>query len=211
MRAWVLLFLGLCVACAKTTSGEQSEVLGVSVREASISLKSGAIGAENKKDATYVLADVENTTKEDRLVAIEGALLDGAGQPVGALVGGEVRVPAGGARAFAVIAEGVQPGAVAARLRVHHATVADYPESLAVAGIRMDAVGEFQVATAEIRNPTQRDAMASVIAAYYDDAGRVISRPFVVLAIAAGGMRPVRFEGPKGAARADIFVGDVTF
>jgi hypothetical protein len=209
MSRWALCVLLL--ACSRPAKEESREVPGIVVDDTSITVRAGLIGAENKKQATYALADVENQTKEDRLVAIEGHLVGPGQEDYGRLVGGEIRVPAGGVRAFAVIADDERPGATGAKLRVHHATVVDYPESVLVVGAKQDAVGEFQVATAEIRNTTEKDAMASVIAAYYDDAGRVISRPFVIIAIPAKGMRPVRFEGAKTAARSSIFVGDVTF
>ena len=199
------------VACERGATPAGPDVPGIEVRASSVTLKRGQIGVEASHEASYVFVDVGNATPEDRLVAVEGVLVDAAGKEGGRVVGGELRIPAGTSRAFALIADRVDETAVGAKVRLHHATVVTYPDEVVIAGEQLTPVGELQIATAEAVNHSEKDAIASVIAAFYDADGKVIARPFVVVAVKAGGSRPLRFEGPKSSARATVFVGEITY
>jgi hypothetical protein len=208
-RGWLALLA--LAACDRGAPPAAADVPGIEVRAHSVTLKRGKIGVEDPREATYVFVDVGNATQADRLVAVEGVLLDASGTAGGRVVGGELRIPAGASRAFALMADGVDESAVGAKIRLHHATVVDYPDQVVIANEKLTPVGEFQVATAEAVNRTEKDAMASVMAAFYDADGKVLARPFVVLAVKAGGTRALRFEGPKSSTRATVFIGELTY
>jgi hypothetical protein len=71
--------------------------------------------------------------------------------------------------------------------------------------------GEAFVAAGYLRNHEQHQASAVAVATFYASDGKILARPFAILKVPPGKRWPVRFEGPKDAAEASLFVGEVVF
>jgi hypothetical protein len=171
----------------------------------------GPIGAETQVPGTYVLVDVTNGSRSDRLITLSGTLVDEAGQPLAKLGAEELRVPAGAARTFALVAEKPSPTAGRATFAVEHAVELDYAPAVVLEQEQFKP-GHLPVIAATVRNTVERDATAVVAATFYADGGRILSRPFTVVPLPANASRPVRFEGPgPAAARAVVFVQQVAY
>jgi hypothetical protein len=99
---------------------------------------------------------------------------------------------------------------VRARFTVENAVAVDYPAPIVVERQEV-AHAELTAAAAVVRNTVEREATCVVAAAFHDAAGRLLARPFTVVPLAPSASRPVRFEGPREAVRAEIFVGQVAF
>lgn len=201
----------LALACTPSVSrraGDDPNTVQVDGERAV--LKTGPVGASKPSDATYVLVDVANRSPTDRLVTIGGALLDEGGAEVGALQADELRVPANLSRVFALSTTQSVPAARRARFTVHNALAVDYPPQVVVEGEQVSH-GDLTVVAATVKNAIDRDVTAVVAAAFHAADGTILARPFTIVPLAPGTSRPVRFEGPKEAARAEVFVGQVAF
>jgi hypothetical protein len=62
-----------------------------------------------------------------------------------------------------------------------------------------------------LKNDADRNGNVMVIATFYGDDGRPMTRPFSVLWIRAKGDQPIQFVGPPGSTRGTIFIGDTAF
>jgi hypothetical protein len=197
------------VACAKSTPPPDDNPAAAVVLEERTAVKTGPIGTSDPVAASYALVDVKNTSTSDRLVTVEGQLVAG-GKDVAALGADELRIPAGGTRTFALVADHAAPEAAGARLKVVAAVAVGYPPQIELTG-EQQKKGDLLVATATARNVVDRTASVVFACTFYDAAGKILSRPFTVAEIPAGATQPLRFEGPKEAQRAVIFVGQVAF
>jgi hypothetical protein len=56
-----------------------------------------------------------------------------------------------------------------------------------------------------------RDGSAVVVASFHGADGKILARPFSPVELNANQSRVVRFEGPKDAAAATIFVGEIAY
>jgi hypothetical protein len=180
------------------------------VREAGAVLRTGPVGADHPAEATYVYVDVQNDSNVDRLVTLSGDLLDEGGRAAAPLPPDEIRVPAHAARTFALVASKAVPEAKRARFHVGNAVAVDYPPQVAIEDFKLTR-GDLAVATATAKNTIDKEMSAVVAATFYDPSGRILARPFVVVPLPVGGTRQLRFEGPRDAATATIFVGQMAF
>jgi hypothetical protein len=197
------------LACSKPEKVDDQPAAAVVVDD-SVAIKRGAIGPEGEAESSYVLVDVRNDSKVDRLVAVDGALVDGGGKPVARLGVDELRIPAGGTRAYALVADQLARGAERAAVKVESAIAVGYPPQIELSD-RQEKRGDLLVATAVARNAVDRTASVVLACSYHDAAGKLLARPFTVAEIPPGATQSLRFEGPKEAARAEIFVGQVAF
>jgi hypothetical protein len=208
-RVVVLLSLSL-LACGKGAPALDDEPRAATVVQAGAVIKAGSIGTAGGAEASYALVDVQNTSTQDRLITLEGQLADEDGRPVAALGPDELRVPAGDRRTFALVADRTAPPGARARFTVTHAVALDYLPQIELTE-RRERSGELFVATARARNVVERPANAVLACTFYGDGGKILARPFTLLELAPGEEKALRFEGPRDATRAKIFVGQVAF
>ncbi len=144
------------------------------------------------------------------LILVSGTLVGAGDQPMATLGSDELRVPAGAARTFALVADKAAPEAQRVRFKVDNAVAVSYPPEIELSD-RHDKRGDLWVATAVARNRVDRTASVVLACSFHDDAGKVLARPFTVVELAPGATQTLRFEGPKESARAEVFVGQVAF
>lgn len=200
MRRALCLFL-LC-ACSKPEAKVDDDPKTAAVRQSV--LKKGPIGTGAPEEGSYALVDVENTSAVDRLVTLTGKLGPAT------LGADELRVPTHGVRTFALVADKAVPDDAQPTFEVTHAVAVDYPPPVTVSDLQ-DKKGELFVATAKVKNTVERAASVVVACIFYDAAGKILARPFTVLDLAGSAEQPVRFEGPKEADKAVVFVGQVAY
>lgn len=172
-------------------------------------LRSGPIGTAGSAEASYVLVDARNDSGTDRWVVLDGRLVDGLGTVLAGLAPDEMRIPARSGRTFALVADALVPtGRVEAK--VLSARTLDYPAEIRIEDPR-EKRGELMVATATATNGVERAASVVLACSFHDATGQLLARPFTVVDLEPGAKQTVRFEGPKSAATASIFVGQVAF
>ncbi len=201
--------LGACLEPIPAPS--RTTPAGVVVLEALHQLKTGTVGITDRRRATYVLVDVENRTAELRRVTVVGQLLDDAGAVLAQLPHQMLQVPAGERRTFAMPAVAAVPAARRATVQVHDAPVDRHPFDVVVTEVRFDREEDVFAATLRVVSRSDRATVASIAATFYDDAGRPLARPFMVLPFAPGQSRPLRLEGPLAATRGTAFVTEVQY
>src|SRR5262249_46376015 len=121
-----------------------------------------------------------------------------------------LRVPAGAKRTFALVGDKTAPEAKRVRYKVDSAIALGYPEPITI-GDRQEKAGALRVATAVAKNTVDRTPSVGVACSFHDDGGKVLGRPFVVADMPPGANQTLRFEGPPGATRGEIFVVQVAF
>ena len=206
--------LALLVVAGCTTRSPKAPVpddrpAAIAIKPQSTVIRTGQVGVGQREIVTYTYVDVENPSKIDRLVTLEGALLDDHGASLAPLPADELRIPAGATRTFALVATKAVPAA-SASFRVANAVAVDYPPQVALSDEEFTP-GPVPVATAKIKNTLDRDVSAVAATTFYDAAGTILARPFTVVLINAGRTRQLRFEGPPAAVRAQTFAGQVAF
>lgn len=210
--AVLALALALAAAACGRKAPDREVPDSVVVLEASLTIKTGPIGLIDKKPATYVLVDAENRSAEARLVSLEGALLDDGGGEVAPLPVVELYIPAGEKRAFALASNRVAPEATRARVKVHGAPVEKHPPGAVIVEPNVGKQPDGRLFAAPlVKNTLAQPLAATVIVAFYDDAGKLLARPWDPVPLAAGETRAVKMVGPEGATRAQVFVGEIAY
>jgi hypothetical protein len=174
-------------------------------------IKQGAIGVQDRQDATYVLVEAENGSPEPRLVSLEGDLLDASGKLLSHLYVEELRVPAKDRRVYALVAAGTFPQAASAKLRVRAAPVAKDEPIATVSELTTQRQATGLVASATIENKLPKVAIATILVAFYDANGKIVARPFAPVQLNPRSTRTFTFTGPQSASRAVAFIGDSAF
>jgi hypothetical protein len=67
------------------------------------------------------------------------------------------------------------------------------------------------VVQAVVKNDAERGGNIMVIATFYDEQGKPMTRPFSMLWVDKHAELPVQFAGPPGSTRGTIFLGDVAY
>jgi hypothetical protein len=187
---------------------------------------------EFESNATFVLVDARNRGDEGAYVTIDGELLDASGGQVAELIPQVLWLPPGEPRTYALVdsERKPRPTATSARARVRGALILPPPLARIEELHTFDDHGQI-VLQAYLVNEADRDGYILVTAAFHDDRGRPLTRPFSVVKIkaAAPGDQPgdcpdaasrrlpqaskctIQFVGPPGATRGTMFVGDVTY
>jgi hypothetical protein len=211
---------GLALLCALPAAGCKSVFGGgdlpppppeVKVLTETAVIKQGAIGVQDRQDATYVLVEAENGTPEPRLVSLEGDLLDAAGKLLSHLYVEELRVPPKEHRVYALVAAGTFPGAASTKLRVRAAPVAKDEPIATISELKTERSATGLVANATIENKLPKVAIASVIVSFYDASGKIVARPFAPVQLNPRSTRTFSFTGPPAATRAVAYIGDSAF
>jgi hypothetical protein len=157
-----------------------------------------------------VLVDVENPSPTDRLVTLGGSLLDGENRPVSRLLPDELRIPTRGTRTFALVADAPALTATHASFKVENAVTVDYDPPVILEDPQVK-LGDLAVIAAKVKNTVDKECTAVVAATFYGKDGAILTRPFTIVPLPGSASRPVRFEGPKETARAEVFIGQVAF
>lgn len=175
-------------------------------------MRTDTVGDQGKQ-ATFVLVDAENRSAKDAFIALGGVLVDSAGIDVGPLRSEELLVPAGTIRTFALIDNDDQarPTASGATIKVESAVVSPQPASMVITDFIVHPDGDRVVAAANLQNTADRAGQVTVFASFHDANGRPLTRPFDVVSIGAGIVRPLRFVGPPGSTRASIYIGELRY
>ncbi len=232
MRIPSLLLLALlAIACSRTPKRELD--LDLIKVPGPARMRTDTVGVGKfAAPATFVLVDAENTAAEGAYVTLGGELTDANGATVGTLNPMSLWVPAHESRTFALVdAERKErPGTTSARVKVRGALVPAAPPTARIEELHsFDDHGQL-VLQANVVNDANREGQVMVVAAFYDDQDKPLTRPFNVLKIGAkqhgeAGSCPessedkvplvsrcgVRFIGPPGAKRGTIFVGEVVY
>ena len=215
------LCLGLlAVACSRGRSWEPEGVdkKFIVVDVDSIQVMHGPVGpATDSQQATYVLVDVRNTSDQDADVTIRAQLEGQQQQGLGWTVKESIRVPAGGRRTFAPVAEGSRmvADAVSASVEVTGALRSKHSAPVVVTDGRVDVDGGHAFVSGWVVNTRDRPVNVIVFAAFYDQQKKVMLRQFSNFTgsdrIAAKGKRGVQFRGPPGSRAAYIFIGQTHY
>jgi hypothetical protein len=207
----VALLVAACGGKKQETPAPPAEVR---VLEPSIVVKKGTIGqrGEVQYDASYVLVDIVNGTAQDRVVDVDGVLLDAAGAELGPLAVDSLFVPAGARRTFAPIADKVHAEATSARVRVLTAPTAPADQTIEIAQEKESREPDGSLAVdMRLTNVQDRPCQAIVIASFHDAAGAIVAREFRKLNFKPKGSVPFRFVGPKTATETDVYLGEVVY
>jgi hypothetical protein len=174
-------------------------------------VRQGAIGVQDRQDATYVLVEGVNGSPEPRLVSLEGELVDAGGASLARLALEELYVPAGETRVFALVANAKYPTAVGAKLRVRAGPVAKDPPPAIVRDLATERKATAFVAVPTLETKLDREVVATIIVAFYDAQGKILARTFTPVQLAPHSSRPFAIEGPPAAVRALAYVGDAMY
>lgn len=196
------------MACKKPATGPIPAPAEVQVVEGTAVVKNGSIGIKLPEQGTYVLVQAENGSKEARHVVLEGNLVDAAGQVLAPLHMDQLYVPPGERRTFALVASQVVSSATAAKLWVRTAPVAEAPPEVQIRDVKTTTTEAGLAVELQVENTFDKPVLATIIVAFFDERGAIMSRPFTVDNFAGGATRPVFFRGPIGAKTAQAFVGD---
>lgn len=163
--------------------------------------------------ATFALVDAQNTHGEDLLVTLAGEFADKDGRVVGTMRPESLRIPAGGARTFAMIDQdnALRPDAVTARVRVVGAYVPSYVAPVQITDGKVYPDGDRVVVKGMVRNAVDQPVRVIIIAGFHDREGKPLTRPFTEMTLAGLGDHPAQFVGPPGSVKGYIFVGDMVY
>lgn len=212
----LLAMLGLAIVCGCGESKPEPsdrrpidpKVIDIAADEAV--LQAGSVGVgEHAEVRTYVLVDASNTAEHDVIATVTGTISGGI-----SLGKQSLRIPAGGVRTFALVADREPPENAPARietLTVESAAVPRHPPGVVVENGHVFTDGDRVVAQASIHNTATHPVQAVVAAGFYDASGRIMKRPFSAITIDGGQRFPVQFVGPDGSRRAYIFVGETVY
>ncbi|MBV8758332.1 MAG: hypothetical protein JO257_13685 [Deltaproteobacteria bacterium] len=210
MRAWVVLLA--VAACAKSKSHQLSlDYIRVS---ADARLRTDTVGVGTfEEQATFVLVDADNTSKEGAYVTLGGKLADASGTELGQLRTQSLWIPAGETRTFALVdrERKPRPSSARARIEVKGALVPASPPPYRVANVAEHVDGDHVVTTGTVENDADIPGAITLIASFHDDGGRPMTRPFTLLKVAPHGKLPVQFAGPPNSKHGTIFCGDVIY
>jgi hypothetical protein len=206
---WILL---LIVGCAQSKP-RQLDLDRVRI-STDARLRTDSVGEGKwEEQATFVLVDCDNTGSEGAYITLGGTLADHAGAQVSELKAQSLYVPAGATRTFALVdaERQARPTASAARLVVRGATIPDQPPPYRVDAVREVPDNGKLVLQGTLHNDAERGGDVMVIAAFRDESGRLMTRPFSRVFAPAHGMQGVQFVGPAGSVHGTIFVGDAVY
>jgi hypothetical protein len=163
--------------------------------------------------STFVLVEAENRAGEAAYVTLGGTFRDAAGEVVGTLNPESLWVPAGQRRLFALVDKerAPRPQARGAQILVYGARVAPAPPIMRLTEERsFDDFGK-QIVQAKLTNDADRPGRAVLMGAFFDGQGLPMTRPFVIVPIAARATLPVQLVGPPGSRRGALYLGDLVY
>ena len=217
-RGAIAVFLGVLVLAGCRKTGTPSERAGdpalVRLDTEHMTLRHDLVGHDRwQSRATFVLVDAYNEGTEDLLTTLRATFVAADGAALGKSDRQSLRIPAGGVRTFALIdaARQDRPDATTAKVEVTGALVPSYPPPVQVTDGHIYRDGDRVVANAMIRNAVDRPVTVIVLAAFYDQDDRLLTRPFTTLYLPEAGNHPAQFVGPSGSVKGYVFIGDMKF
>ena len=216
----VLAVLAALVAlggCSKASSSvKDREVDHSLVRLASdrLNLRHDRVGHDQwASQATFALIDAHNDHTDDLLVTLRAGFTNETGKQLGQSDTQSLRIPAGGVRTFALVDDEQKErlGATTVKIEVLGAYVPNYAPPVQVTDGNIYRDGDRVVANAMIRNAIERPVYVIVIAGFYDENDKPLTRPFTSMYVQGNGSHPAEFVGPPGSVKGYIFVGDMKY
>lgn len=211
MRAWILALVAVA-ACAKSKAHQLDlDFIRVST---DARLRTDAVGVGKfEEQATFVLVDADNTSKEGAYVTLGGKLGDADGKPLSELRTQSIWIPAGETRTFALVDKDRKPHPTSAkaRIEVKGALVPAVPPPYRVTGVKDWPQDDKAITNGTLENDANVSGAIMVIASFHDADGRPMTRPFTLLKVAPHGKTPVQFVGPPGSKHGTIFAGEAIY
>jgi hypothetical protein len=231
-RAWLLAIATCAVGCDRVPGSEKiptdriavvgeaqlrTSIVGgtMSPEELAARRKLGErtedLGDGKAVEASYVLVDAANESGKDAYVTLDGTLR-GDGKSA-TLKAESLFVPAGETRTFLLLDDALAPQrwATGVEVKVSGAFVAKWPPPITITDVKVETVGDHVVATATIGSTADRDGRGIVLAAFYDERGKPLSRGHSLHALVPGKTEVVRYAGPPHSTSAKVFAGESTF
>lgn len=211
MRAWILGLVAIS-ACAKSKAHQLDlDFIRVS---ADAKLRTDTVGVGTfEEQATFVLVDADNTSREGAYVTLGGKLADADGRPLGELRAQSIWIPPGETRTFALVDKErkPRPASARARIEVKGALVPAAPPPYRVAQLQEFPQDDKVVATGVVENDAKIPGAIMLVASFHDAEGRPMTRPFTLLKVAPHGKTPIQFVGPPGSKHGTIFAGEAIY
>ena len=166
-----------------------------------------------EEQATFVLVDADNTSKEGAYVTLGGKLADADGTQLGELRAQSLWIPPGETRTFALVDKDrkPRPSSARARIEVKGALVPAVPPPYRVTGVKDWPQDDKVIASGTVENDADTSGAIVVIASFHDAGGRPITRPYTMLKVAPHAKTPVQFVGPPGSKHGTIFAGEAIY
>jgi hypothetical protein len=207
-----LVLLLALASCAKSKS-RQLDLDFVRV-STDARLRTDTVGeGKFEENATFVLVDADNTSKEGAYITLAGQLANPDGTIIGQLRSQSIYIPGGETRTFALVDKErkPRPEATRARIEIRGAMI---PASLPP--YRVASLKEYEqdgkiIAQGILENDADRAGNIMVVASFHDAEGRPMTRPFALVRIAAHDKQPVQFVGPVGSKHGTIFAGESVY
>jgi len=214
----LLIALAALAACAKKKSASHDLDHDLIRVTTDAKLRTDVVGGGEFTDtATFVLVEAENTAKEGAYVTLGGDLTDETGKVVGTLRAQSLYIPSGELRTFALVDKDrkPRPDAKGAKIFVRGAKVPPMPPPAHIEAPRqvMDGTGANVKVVMQgiLKNDAPRGGNIMVVATFFDEAGKPMTRPFSMIFVPPNGTQPVQFVGPPGSVKGTLFVGDLVY
>jgi hypothetical protein len=208
VRAWILALVAVA-ACAKSKAHQLDlDFIRVS---ADAKLRTDTVGVgQFEEQATFVLVDADNTSKEGAYVTLGGSLGNADGTKLGDLRAQSIWIPAGESRTFALVDKErkPRPASARARIEVKGALVPAVPPPYRVANVKEWPQDDKVITNGVVENDADTAGAIMLIASFHDAEGRPMTRPFTLLRVAPHGKTTVQFVGPPGSKHGTIFAGE---
>jgi hypothetical protein len=208
----LLVLLLAVVGCAKSKA-RQLDLDFVRV-STDARLRTDTVGqGKFEENATFVLVDADNTSREGAYITLGGKLADPTGTIIGDLRAQSLFIPGGETRTFALVDKErkPRPDATRARIEIRGAMIPASPPPYRIASLKEYEQDGKIIAQGILENDADRAGNIMVIASFHDDGGRPMTRPFALLRVAAHDKQPVQFVGPPGSKHGTIFAGESVY
>jgi hypothetical protein len=214
----LLVLLIALAACAKKKSASHDLDHDLIRVTSDARLRTDVVGGGEFTDtATFVLVEAENTAKEGAYVTLGGDLTDESGKVISTLRAASLYIPSGELRTFALVDKErkQRPEAKGAKIFVRGARVPPMPPPAHIEAPRqvMDGTGSNVKVVMQgiLKNDAPRGGNIMVIATFFDEGGKPMTRPFSMIWVPPNGTQPVQFVGPPGSTKGTLFIGDVVY
>ena len=208
----ILILAVALLACAKQKDTRQLDKDKIVVTS-DAKLRTDTVGDGKFTDlSTFVLVEAENTAEQGAYVTLGGELTTEAGVRVSELRAQSLWIPAHELRTFALVDKQrkPRPDAKAAKIYVRGAQLGAPPPAHVDGFKQLDDTDKV-IVQATVKNEAKRGGNIMVVATFYDEHGKPMTRPFSLLFIDKQAELPVQFAGPAGSKRGTIFIGDVAY
>lgn len=187
------------------------ELISVSPK---VTMRTDTVGeGEHVATASFVLVEAENRGLQAATVSLSGTFRDEHGAELGALRAESLWMPAGGRRLFALVDRDRQPRPTArgVQIVVSGVRAATRPPIMRLEAERShDDFGKI-IVYGTLLNDADRPGRAMVFGAFFVGKDQPMTRPFVVVPIAARSALPIHLVGPPGSKRGALYLGDLIY